>query len=74
MKVKLTGALLMAAACFVFSQSDWELPYLIGGALLAFPAALLLTPRRRYPRRGEVRAASEFETRIALIAAHDETP
>ena len=58
MKVKLAGILLLVAAGFVFSQSDWNWAYLMGGAALAFPAALLLTPlrHRRYLKaaKGEV--------------------
>lgn len=50
MKIKLIGLLLLAAALFVFTRGDWNFAYMSAGIALAFPAALLLTPRRNRPQ------------------------
>ena len=50
MKIKLIGILLLVAACFVFTWGDWDFACMIAGVALAFPAALLLTPRRNRPQ------------------------
>lgn len=49
MRIKLVGVLFLAAALFVCTRGDWNVAYMTAGVALAFPAALLLTPRRIRP-------------------------
>jgi hypothetical protein len=50
MRIKLLGFLFLVTGLFLFTRgADWDLGYMLTGAIVAFPGLLLLSPLRTRP-------------------------